>query len=347
MLQSIRLKNFKCFDALELAFAPLTLLCGMNGMGKSSILQALLVLRQSASSGELGKGRLVLGGELADLGTGQDVLFEGAEEDVVAFDLRDDHASEPCRLSFSYSRSADQLSASNESVDFPSREWQHIPPLGGHVFYVSADRLGPRKIYDRSEVLARQRKLGTRGEYAWNYLYAQQNEMMAITDPRCPSSNAGRKVLDVVNFWLQAITPGANIGLDEVRQADALVAGFSFERPGDIRTLRYRATNVGFGLSYTLRVPVPARKSRSAFAPAGTDEVGRTRRSSRARRCASDCRNAQRPLHRWCSHSRSGEAYSTGSDRIPLLCSRRCTDSGVFAASKCWWPALGVATGVL
>lgn len=264
MLQSIGLTNFKCFDALELAFAPLTLLCGMNGMGKSSILQALLVLRQSALSGELSKGRLVLGGELADLGTGQDVLFEGAEEDVVAFDLRDNHALKPCRLSFSYSRGADQLSASKKSVDAPASEWQHVPPLGGHVFYVSADRLGPRKIYDRSEILARQRNLGARGEYAWNYLYAQQNETMASTDPRCPSSSAGRKVLDVVNFWLQEITPGANIGLDEVRQADALVAGFTFERPGDIRTLRYRATNVGFGLSYTLPVFM------SLLAPSGS-----------------------------------------------------------------------------
>ena len=114
--------------------------------------------------------------------------------------------------------------------------------------------MGPRKIYNRSEVFARQSNLGTRGEYAWNYLYARQNETMASTDPRCSQLPAGRQLLDVVNCWLQEITPGANIRLDEVQRADAVVAGFSFDRPNDVPTLRYRATNVGFGLSYALPV---------------------------------------------------------------------------------------------
>ena len=254
MLQLIRLKNFKCFEGLELACSPLTLLCGMNGMGKSSVLQALLVLRQSAISGELSKGRLVLGGELADLGTGRDVLCEGAETNTVDFELQDERAIKPCRLSFEYSRDSDQLSASQASVDYAGGEWRSIPPLGGHVFYVGAERIGPRKIYDRSDVLARQSNLGTRGEYAWNYLYARQNEIMANTDPRCPKPPVGRQLLNVVDYWLQEITPSAHIGLDEVSNADAVIAGFSFDRPGDVPTLRYRATNVGFGLSYTLPV---------------------------------------------------------------------------------------------
>ena len=37
MLRKIELKNFKCFESLSLACSPLTLLCGLNGMGKSSV----------------------------------------------------------------------------------------------------------------------------------------------------------------------------------------------------------------------------------------------------------------------------------------------------------------------
>ena len=74
MIRKIKLSNFKCFQNLDLKCAPLTLLCGLNGMGKSTVIQALLVLRQSFESGDLFDGRLVLGGELADLGTGTDVL---------------------------------------------------------------------------------------------------------------------------------------------------------------------------------------------------------------------------------------------------------------------------------
>ena len=94
----------------------------------------------------------------------------------------------------------------------------------------------------------------TRGEYAWNYLYAHQDRAMDSTDPRCLESSVGRRLLSVVDRWLQEITPGAHVGLEEVRDADAVIAGFSFDRPGDVASRRYRATNVGFGLSYTLPV---------------------------------------------------------------------------------------------
>ena len=211
-------------------------------------------------------------GELADMGTGQDVLFEGAETDIVAFELHDSGVTKPCRLEFDYSRGVDQLSASvawvsdslvdrhiegkgeRKGVPPLGGEWREIPPLGGHLVYLNAERLGPRKFYDRSEVFARRGNLGVRGEYAWNYLYAHQNEVMDSADPRCLESSTGRRMLDVVDRWLQEITPGAHVGLEEIRDADAVIAGFSFDRPGDVASRRYRATNVGFGLSYTLPV---------------------------------------------------------------------------------------------
>ena len=88
MLQQIILQNFKCFDTLNVTCAPLTLLSGLNGMGKSSVIQSLLILRQSFESGALMGGSLMLDGVMADLGTGMDVLFEGAEEDTISFELR-------------------------------------------------------------------------------------------------------------------------------------------------------------------------------------------------------------------------------------------------------------------
>ena len=64
----------------------------------------------------------------------------------------------------------------------------------------------------------------------------------------------GRRLLDVVDRWMQEICPGARLQLEGIMDADALIAGFSFDRIGDVATRRYRATNVGFGLSYTLPV---------------------------------------------------------------------------------------------
>ena len=109
MLRNIKLVHFKCFEQLDLDCTALNLLCGLNGMGKSSVIQALLVLRQSFETGELLNGRLVLGGERIDLGTGSDILFEDAERDIVGFALQDDETLDVWDLSFDYSQTADQL----------------------------------------------------------------------------------------------------------------------------------------------------------------------------------------------------------------------------------------------
>ena len=47
-LTSIRVQNFKSFaDSGEILLAPLTVIFGRNNTGKSSILQSLLILRQT------------------------------------------------------------------------------------------------------------------------------------------------------------------------------------------------------------------------------------------------------------------------------------------------------------
>ncbi len=64
----------------------------------------------------------------------------------------------------------------------------------------------------------------------------------------------GTPVVDGVDHWLQDVSPGAHLQLESVLAADAVIAGFVFERPGDVATRRHRATNVGSGLSYVLPV---------------------------------------------------------------------------------------------
>ena len=266
MLSMIKLLNFKCFQTLELNCAPLTLLCGLNGMGKSSVIQALLILRQSFSSGDLTDGKLVLGGELADLGTGVDVLFEGAESDSVGFELHSDEIPIPWTLAFDYSKATDQLSAGssdpNRTTPLMPELWREVPPFVS-LIYIDAERIGPRKFYPLSETRGRRGDFGVGSEYALNYLNLHQDERLPDDDPRFPDAHSGR-LIRVVNRWLQEVTPGVELQLETVSAADALIAGFSFDRPGDVATRRYRTTNVGFGLSYTLPVLL------ALLAPAGT-----------------------------------------------------------------------------
>ena len=257
MLTNIRLENFKCFEALDLPCAPLTLLCGLNGMGKSSVFQALLVLRQSVEAALFTvPGELILSGVHADLGTGADVLFEDAQGDRISIEVTDSAISKPYGLSFEYVARADQLLTDRESETYqfgPDEGWGEAPPVGGDLVYVDAERVGPRKLYPLLETVGRRGNIGARSEFALAYLNSRQDFVFPKDDPR-GRGHESRKLLTILEDWLNGISPGAHLHLESIVDADALLARFSFERKGDVQTRPYRATNVGFGLSYTLPV---------------------------------------------------------------------------------------------
>ena len=78
MLQSLELENFKAFgERAHIPFAPITLIFGENSAGKSTILQALNLLKQTRESREA--GALLLPrteSGIVDLGSFQELLFD-------------------------------------------------------------------------------------------------------------------------------------------------------------------------------------------------------------------------------------------------------------------------------
>lgn len=252
MLQRISLANFKCFESLDLACAPLTLLCGLNGMGKSSVMQALLILRQSFEAFRLQEGKLILGGALLDLGTSTDVLFEDADVEIVGFGIVAEGSANAWFQSFAYERDVEQLQATRPQAEIPTSLADH-PPLGGQLVYIEADRVGPRRLYRQSTISAQMGDYGKRGQMAWNLLQSRQYNQLSQNDVRC-KDRGRRRIIQVIDDWLQDVSPGAHLQLRTLREADVITAGFAFEREQDVMTSRYRATNVGFGLSYVLPV---------------------------------------------------------------------------------------------
>ena len=92
MLTRIDLRHFKCFEIMKLPLRPLTLLSGANASGKSSVMQALVLLHQTMREHEW-SSRLMLNGAAVRLGTVADVIDElhGRREWGIAL-LDDDEA---------------------------------------------------------------------------------------------------------------------------------------------------------------------------------------------------------------------------------------------------------------
>ncbi|MDF2369310.1 MAG: DUF3696 domain-containing protein [Rhizobiaceae bacterium] len=248
MLERVELSNFKCFENLNLPLKKLTLLAGLNGMGKSSVIQALLLIRQTALADSL-HNTLLLDGDLVSLGTGRDVLFENAEVDIIEFAITEDLLRS--EYSFEYDALADELKRIINSED------SHSSNLFGDDFiYLNAERFGPRKTLPMDAAEIRRGNIGSQGEYVLHFLNERGQETLDEEDPRLHRSQSSRGVIEQASAWLGEISPGSELQIDVVRAADIAYAAFSFEQPGDVRSRAFRATNVGFGLSYALPVIV-------------------------------------------------------------------------------------------
>ena len=73
MINNISISGYKCLKGADFASSNLNVLVGPNASGKSSVLQALLLLRQSADNDGNVKD-LHLSGSLFEAGTAQDAL---------------------------------------------------------------------------------------------------------------------------------------------------------------------------------------------------------------------------------------------------------------------------------
>ena len=54
MIEKIRLTNFKCFSDNQIELRPLTILAGANAVGKSSVIQALILTDYTNEKGRKG-----------------------------------------------------------------------------------------------------------------------------------------------------------------------------------------------------------------------------------------------------------------------------------------------------
>ena len=75
MLRELQLANFKAFgEKVRIPIRPLTLIFGANSSGKSSIFQALLLLKQTLEEAQSPETLLLFKGNSVDLGTYRDIV---------------------------------------------------------------------------------------------------------------------------------------------------------------------------------------------------------------------------------------------------------------------------------
>ena len=250
MITEIMLSNLKCFSRQNIPLGMLTLLTGVNGTGKSTVIQSLLLLRQSWLRDLLPRGALALNGELIEMGMGRDALYEGASQDEIGIGLKfgDDQAE----WFFNVSPDLDVLTMEFDTVP----EQTYLQSFFRDGFqYLTAERIGPRGSFPTSTHAVReQRQLGRSGEYAAHYLAIFGTEKVQLP-ALLRNDAASPSLLNQVEAWLSVVSPGTQLRIQEFANLNLAELRYAFSG-GDIASRSYRSTNVGFGLTYSLPILV-------------------------------------------------------------------------------------------
>lgn len=280
MLKSIQIKNFKALKDVVLDLGGLNLFAGLNGMGKSSVIQVLLLLKQSL--GERGHLRLN-DPEFASLGKGKDVFYQFAEEKDISISIESNYG-EHWRWQFGYEPEKDHLKGKFQYD--PADLSKTLSLFSDNFQYLAAERLGPRASYTTSSLYSEvMGQIGTRGEFAVHYLdvygSGQEVELDALHHPKARS----RSLIHEVDAWMGEISPGTKLNTTKVPGTEMVLLDVQFETGKDY-TNRFRPVNVGFGISFVLPVILAllmARKDRliiienpeAHLHPRGQVEMGR------------------------------------------------------------------------
>lgn len=263
MIKSIKLNNFKPIKDKTFHLSNLNVLLGMNGQGKSSFIQSLLLLRQSYD--KLNKGMLELNGPLVKIGVAKDTLYQYAQSDL-AIGLTVS-SNDTLDMTFNYEADSDVLLIKNFDKVVSNNFFANTRDEGlfSNAFqYLNAHRIEPKSLHSKSlSTVTMENSLGTKGEYTVHYLETNGSQHIAFINCLHPnttisSNNQNEKFKDKrlihqVNLWLSEISPDVNVKINSI-SSDFVQLEYEFYQPTFGKTMPFKPENVGFGISYALHV---------------------------------------------------------------------------------------------
>ena len=269
MLQQIELRYFKCFALLKLPLGPLTLLSGANASGKSSVMQALVLLHQTIRDHEWSK-RLMLNGASIRLGTASAVIDDIYGRRTCSIALQDGGAT----YAWDFAGERDEMSMAVERVQVGGSKEEHPEALRGllpvaddepqrtdplvgrlrRLTYLTAERLGPREHYALEDPQLTP-VVGPTGEHAASVLYSGGDTPVldSLAIPDAPPTR-----LRQVEARMQQFFPGCALVAEKVPHTSAVALGFRTSSATDF----HAPTHTGFGLTQVFPIVVAALSAR-------------------------------------------------------------------------------------
>jgi predicted ATPase len=255
MIRVLNIKNFKSHKDTNINLGNLTILCGMNGVGKSTAIQSLLLLRQTFQKNRL-EEVIELNDILCDLGSAGDVFYQYAEENFIEFNIETEE--DKYNWAFKFDDTKSKATFMDASISETDRDKLKTLSLFTNNFqYLSADRLGPRESYPKDDYeVTRNKQISLekgQGELVAHFLFAHGSSMVEL-GTLVNSKSKFNDLLSQTTAWEREISDNVNVKIvDNGRNYEIK---YSFDVLGGFPTNEFKSSNVGFGVTYTLPIIV-------------------------------------------------------------------------------------------
>lgn len=261
MIRTINIQNFKSHKNTNLNLKNLTVLCGNNGVGKSSAIQLFLLLREAYIK-DKSFDLLDLKSNPVKIGTPNDAIYQFSQNDSFQIDLNTTIEE----LSFLYeAKSADDKVKTFISLNIDKSKTSNTV-ISESLFntnfqYIGASRFGPQERYEKDDKIVGVHKqisvIEGKAEYFVHFLDKYKD--LEVLPEICKLDQIS-KYTDLVSqviAWEKSISTGVNIVIEDIGKLGFLLKyNFETEASPTKRTNNFEATNVGFGLSYVLPILV-------------------------------------------------------------------------------------------
>lgn len=258
MITHLSINNLKLHNHTNLKLNGLTILTGMNGMGKSTVIQSLILLRQSFMMNDLDSG-LNLKGDLCDAGMSGELACQTSTEHSLNINMK---FVEQDDLTFSFEypdNIMDTMLPGAKSNETSKVVLSKYSLFNENFQYLSAFRFGPQKSYNRDTSLVVTKKqiskIMGQCEYAVHFLEQYKNTNIPIKELAIIEDDditLDYRLTVQVERWLRLVSPNIKINIEPAGEDFKLK--YKFSREENTITEDITALNTGFGITYVLPI---------------------------------------------------------------------------------------------
>ena len=259
MITRLKINNFKSHKNTDLNINKLTVFTGKNGCGKSSVIQSLLLLRQTFFKGRLMDG-LDLNKPLCSIGVGNDALYRMAEEGELSFELFNEQNNK-----YSFAFMVDDKSFGDSflkrkiySENINNDNLKELSLFNNDFQYISASRWGGTSTFPKETYAAEtQRQISLdngQGELVAHYL-----DKFGSTDvlDYTFGTESDLSLLNQTIFWEQKISSHVTLHVESGKDNNSYTISYGYNGTEHVKPIKdLKAENVGYGISYSLSVVV-------------------------------------------------------------------------------------------